>query len=156
MSSATSDYNSSAPFKVASSQIYADIDIRDITVITSSGSSTSFVHPRQNDVVPLTDIDAVKNAVRNLVLTNFYEAPFQPFRGSNARALLFENADTYTAMALQREITRVITEYEPRVNRVAVAVIDQSDINSYSITINFNIVVLNTTTAVNFYLERLR
>ena len=145
MSVAISDYNSLPPANVAARKIYADLDLRG-----------SFVHPARRDVIAVLDIDAVKNSVRNLVLTNFYEAPFQPFRGSNVRALLFENADTYTAMAIQREITRVIYEYEPRVNRVAVAVVDQSDINSYSITINFNVISLNTTGIVNFYLERLR
>lgn len=145
MSIALSDYNSLAPLRVASSKTYADLDLRD-----------PFCHPQRKDVIAIVDAAAVKNAVRNLVLSNFYEAPFQPFRGSNARALLFENADPYTAMALQREIKRVLNEYEPRVNRVAVSVVDQADINAYSITINFNIIVINTAASVNFYLERLR
>jgi phage baseplate assembly protein W len=94
--------------------------------------------------------------VRNLVLTNFYEVPFDPYKGSNIRALLFENADSYTAMAINKEITRVIAQYEPRVNVSVVNVIDQADINSYAITINFNVIQLNIETEVNFYLERIR
>jgi phage baseplate assembly protein W len=109
-----------------------------------------------NDVVPLRDIMAVKNAVRNLVLTNFYESPFDPFRGGNVRALLFENANAYTQIAINKEITRVLIEHEPRVNVTSVDVIDNSDINAYQITINFNIVALNVEAALNFYLERLR
>ena len=31
-----------------------------------------------NDIEKITDIEAVKRSVRNLVLTNFYEKPFHP------------------------------------------------------------------------------
>jgi len=141
----SSDFNPLRPRTVATEQSYSDLDLRD-----------PFVSPYNKDVVPALDIDAVKNSVRNLVLTNFYEVPFDPFKGSNLRALLFENADTYTAMAINKEIKRVLIQHEPRVNVTAVNVIDQSDINSYAITINFNIIALNTAAELNFYLERLR
>jgi phage baseplate assembly protein W len=140
-----SDFNPLRPRTVAAVQTYSDLDLRD-----------PFINPLTNDVAPLTDIEAVKNSIRNLVLTNFYEAPFDPFRGSNIRGLLFENADPYTTIAINKEITRVIIEHEPRVNVTSVTVIDQSDINSYSITINFNVIALNSQASLNFYLERLR
>jgi len=138
--------NGSKSSNVARTAVYSDLDIRD----------GMFNHPVLKDVIPCYDTTAVKNSVRNLVLSNYYEAPFQPFRGSNVRALLFDNVDAYTATALQREITRVLIEYEPRINRVVVEVQDNMDNNSYDVSINFNIISLNTTTAVNFYLERLR
>lgn len=140
-----SDYNPVRPRNVAAVQTYSDLDLRD-----------PFISPYSKDIAPVTDIMAVKNAVRNLVLTNFYEAPFDPFRGGNVRALLFENANSYTAMAINKEITRVLIEHEPRVNLTSVDVIDQSDVNAYHITINFNVIALNTEAALNFYLERLR
>ena len=140
-----SDFNPIRPRTVAAVQTYSDLDLRD-----------PFISPYSKDVVPVTDIMAVKNSVRNLVLTNFYETPFDPFKGSNARGLLFENANTYTAIAINKEITRVLIQYEPRVNVTSVDVIDQSDINAYRVTINFNVITLNTQAALNFYLERLR
>jgi phage baseplate assembly protein W len=140
-----SDFNPIRPRTVAGVQTYSDLDLRD-----------PFISPYSKDVVPVTDIMAVKNSVRNLVLTNFYETPFDPFKGSNARGLLFENANTYTAIAINKEITRVLIQYEPRVNVTSVDVIDQSDINAYRVTINFNVITLNTQAALNFYLERLR
>jgi phage baseplate assembly protein W len=140
-----SDFNPLRPRTVASVQTYSDLDLRD-----------PFINPSTQDISILTDIAAVKNAVRNLVLTNFYEAPFDSFRGSNVRALLFENATPYTAMSINKEITRVLIQHEPRVNVTSVDVIDQSDVNAYMITINFNVIALNTETALNFYLERLR
>jgi phage baseplate assembly protein W len=140
-----SDFNPIRPRNVAAVQTYSDLDLRD-----------PFVSPMTKDVMTLRDIVAVKNAVRNLVLTNFYEAPFDPFRGGNIRALLFENANSYTQIAINKEITRVLIEHEPRVNVTSVDVIDNSDINAYQITINFNIIALNVEAALNFYLERLR
>jgi len=140
-----SDFNPIRPRNVAAVQTYSDLDLRD-----------PFISPFSKDVIPVTDIMAVKNSVRNLVLTNFYETPFDPFKGSNARGLLFENANTYTAIAINKEITRVLIQYEPRVNVTSVDVIDQSDVNAYLVTINFNVIALNTQAALNFYLERLR
>ena len=140
-----SDFNPIRPRTVAAIQTYSDLDLRD-----------PFISPFTKDVIPVTDIMAVKNAVRNLVLTNFYETPFDPFRGSNIRALLFENANTYTALAINKEITRVLIQHEPRVNVTGVNVVDNSDVNAYEVTINFNIIALNTEAALNFYLERIR
>ena len=145
MSSALSDYNLRKPSVLSATVPYTDLDLRD-----------PFVNLIRKDLIAVTDIDAVKSSIRNLVLTNYYEVPFKPFRGSNIRALLFENADSFTAMAIQKEIKRVIEEYEPRVNRVVVDVVDRSDVNTYYVTINFNVISINTTGFVNFYLERLR
>jgi phage baseplate assembly protein W len=140
-----SDFNPIRPRTVAAVQTYSDLDLRD-----------PFISPFTKDVIPVTDIMAVKNSVRNLVLTNFYETPFDPFRGSNTRGLLFENANPYTQMAINKEITRVLIQYEPRVNVTSVDVVDNSDVNAYLVTINFNVIALNTEAALNFYLERLR
>lgn len=126
-------------------ETYSDLDLRD-----------PFISPYSRDIMPAKDMMAVKNSVRNLVLTNFYETPFDPFRGSDVRALLFENANAYTAMSIEKEIGRVLIQYEPRVNVTSIDVIDQSDVNAYEVTINFNIIVLNKDVTVNFFLERLR
>lgn len=125
--------------------LYSDLDLRD-----------PFISPYTRDVAPATDIQAVKNSVKNLVLTNFYETPFNPFKGANISALLFENADSYTAIAINKEIRRVIAEYEPRINGLTVNVIDNSDVNAYHIMITFNIISINKSAELNFFLERLR
>ena len=43
------------------------------------------------DIQKITDVEAVKRSVRNLINTNHYEKPFHPEIGSNLRAMLFEN-----------------------------------------------------------------
>ena len=57
-----------------------------------------------NDIEKITDIEAVKRSVRNLVLTNFYEKPFHPEIGSGIRDMLFENMTPITAVVLQEKL----------------------------------------------------
>jgi len=113
-------------------------------------------HPILKDITPLRDIDAVKQAVVNLVLTNFYERPFHPEIGGNVSAKLFEPADRFTASEIRDEIKEVLKNHEPRVNGVNVAVYDQSDANAYTVTIAFNVIYLQAETEVTFNLQRLR
>jgi phage baseplate assembly protein W len=129
---------------ISKTKVYSDLDL-------------SFVkHPNLSDITPLRDIDAVKQAVKNLVLTNFYERPFHPEIGGNVSAKLFEPADRFTASEIRDEIKQVLKKYEPRVNGVKVQVFDESDANRYVVNILFNIIFLQVQTEVSFNLQRLR
>jgi phage baseplate assembly protein W len=66
------------------------------------------IHPVKKDINTHKNEYAIINAVKNLVLTNHYERPFQPEIGSNIRRLLFENVDTVTASQIEREIVETI------------------------------------------------
>lgn len=113
-------------------------------------------HPIFADITPLNDIEAVKQSVKNLVLTNFLEKPFHPEIGGNVTRLLFEPADAFTAIAIRDEIKRVLDEYEPRINSVKIEILDDADRNMYRISVGFNIIYVNLETEVNFNLQRLR
>ena len=56
------------------------------------------------DVNRITDVEAVKRSVRNLVLPNFYEKPFHPEIGSGVRDMLFENMSPITASVLTKKV----------------------------------------------------
>ena len=114
------------------------------------------IHPNLYDVRPLKDTRAVQQSVKNLVLSNFADRPFQPELGSNVTALLFEPADVGTAIAIREEIVRVLTDHEPRVANITVEVFDNSDRNAYQINIGYTVVISDTREETNFYLERLR
>ena len=73
------------------------------------------VHPTTKDINKFKNENAIINSVKNLVLTNHYERPFQPDLGSNLKRLLFEPVDNATAALLEREITETIENFEPRV-----------------------------------------
>lgn len=83
------------------------------------------LHPITNDLSRLFDEDAVGFSIRNLILTSFYERPFQPEIGTGIRALLFELFDPYTQHQIKREIRTVIQNFEPR------AVITDLEVTTY-------------------------
>ena len=93
-----------------------------------------------NDVSKLTDIEAIKRSVRNLVQLNHYEKPFHPEIGSNIRATLFENLSPITAALLSRNIETVIKTYEPRVELSNIKAIPNIDRNAYDVRIEFFVV----------------
>jgi len=113
-------------------------------------------NPFTNDISMLRDERAIKNAVRNLLLTNFFERPFAPLLGANLTALLFEPADEITKSRLRESIARVLAKHEPRISLTNIAIIDEADSNLYNITIQFNIEEINTQTDVSVQLKRLR
>mgnify|MGYP001280218645 FL=1 len=92
------------------------------------------------DLIVKKDVDAVKQSVRNLILTNHYERPFHPEIGSNVTALLFEPMNPITANVLQRTIAEVIENFEPRARLVSVIASSQPDRNAYEVTISFYVV----------------
>ena len=137
-----SDKNSSS--RQASKTIYADLPF-------------SFrVHPNTYDVRPIKDLNAIKQSVKNLVLSNFTDRPFQPHLGSNVTGLLFELADMGTAVAMREEIKRVLKEHEPRVTNVTVQISDNSDANAYQIKVGYLAVIANTYDETTLYLERIK
>ena len=110
-----------------------------------------------NDINKVTDIQAVKRSVRNLVLLNHYEKPFHPEIGSGVRDILFELMTPLTSHSLMVEIEDVIENFEPRVRLVGVRTLPNLDRNEYEVTIEFYVV--NTPTELvdlTIFLERLR
>ncbi len=113
-------------------------------------------HPVKKDVTKHVDEMAVINSVKNLILTNHYERPFQPDIGSNIQRLLFENMDNITAIAIQREILQTINNYEPRVVVETIQVSPDVDNNSYNIGMQFYIVNRTEPISIQFFLQRTR
>ena len=109
------------------------------------------------DISKVTDIQAVKRSVRNLVLTNHYEKPFHPEIGSGVRDMLFEPMTPITANILARKIEDVIENFEPRAKLIGVRAQPNLDRNEYEVTVEFY--VINTPTELvdlTVMLERLR
>ena len=114
-------------------------------------------HPITGDISKLTNVEAVKRSVRNLVNTNFYERPFHPEIGSDVRAILFEPVTPVTADVLKRYVEDVIGNFEPRAEVISVNVNANPDSNSYGVEIQFYIVNASSgLETVNLFLERLR
>ena len=89
------------------------------------------------DVSEVTDVQAVKRSIRNLVLLNTYEKPFHPEIGSGVRDLLFELVTPLTSIAVKKAIEDVINNYEPRVAIDTISVRPLLDNNTYDVSIRF-------------------
>lgn len=114
------------------------------------------IHPIRKDLNVLKDDNAVKNAVKNLLVTNANERPFQPFLGANLRGLLFEPGDALTRIALKENIRDVLVNHEPRIQVLDIDIKDLADQNAYRVLVKFKIKEYDTDDTVEIVLRRLR
>ena len=122
---------------------------RDIALSFEKNAATS-------DVIVKKDVDAVKQSVKNLVLTNHYERPFHPEIGSNLRAMLFENITPQMTHAISKQIDLLIRNFEPRARLVQINVQPFIERNGYRASISFFVVNTPERVEVETFLERLR
>ena len=108
------------------------------------------------DIQKITDVEAVKRSVRNLINTNHYEKPFHPEIGSNLRAMLFENITPQMTHVISKTITILLKNYEPRCRLVQVNSQPMFDRNGYAVQISFYVVNHPEPVTVESFLERLR
>ena len=89
---------------------------RDIDLSFASKNGTVFEDGiRRGDVYKKLDIRAVEQSVKNILLTNHYEKPFQPFFGSDLRRLLFELDTMVSEPQVEDLIRRALNKWEPRI-----------------------------------------
>ena len=96
-----------------------------------------------NDILSLKNEAAIKESVKNIVLYNFYEKPFDPFFGGNIIGLLFEKSTPTMELEVKRRIERSVEIHEPRVTAVSVDVDFEPDRNELNCQINYLILGIN-------------
>ena len=97
-------------------------------------------HPVTKDLPILKNENAIRRSVRNLVETQLSERFFNSDLGSQVRSSLFDFVDYGTAANIQLQVETVIANFEPRVENTQVLVTPQPDLNSFEITVIFDIV----------------
>ena len=97
-------------------------------------------HPVTNDILALTNEDAIKRSVRNLVETVNEERFFNPLIGSHVRESLFELPDNQVRATLKSQIENSILNFEPRVDLTDVIVNHPNDSNDLEVSISYDIV----------------
>ena len=90
-----------------------------------------------NDILSLKNEAAIKESVKNIVLYNFYEKPFDPFFGGNIIGLLFENSTPTMVLEVKNRIEQSIEIHEPRVTAVSVTVQFEEDRNELNCKIQY-------------------
>ena len=97
-------------------------------------------NPLSGDLIALKNENAIARSVRNIVLTTPGEKIFDPYFGSNVNALLFENVDEISAVAIRDEIENSLKNYEPRIVLEEILVDPDYDMNQFDVTITYRIV----------------
>lgn len=114
------------------------------------------IHPISDDVAVKTNEAAVRQSIRNLILTNKGERPYQPNIGGDVKRLLFENMTPQTILLIKQVIEQAINLYEPRANLIDVIVSPREDQNAVSISITFNVINKQEPISLNVVLDRVR
>jgi phage baseplate assembly protein W len=133
-----------SPLRKRPSGIYADFH-KDLTV-----------NPITNDIARKLDEEAVKESLKNLLLTDRGERLFQPQLGSDIRSTLFDNNTPATLTILKQLVIDTINNYEPRVTVIDVSVTSDYDENRVAITIYFYLRNKETPSTLTVFLERIR
>jgi len=113
-------------------------------------------HPKTKDVSVRSDEEAVKQSIRNLIMTRNYERPFRSEIGSQVNTLLFEPASPLLSAMIERTIGDVINNFEPRAVLMDVSVDLSPENNSLYVVITFKIRNTEAPIQVNLILERTR
>lgn len=113
-------------------------------------------HPVTGALSSITNENAVKRALRNLILTNFYERPYNPEFGGNIRQHLFENFSPFTALQIKKNIIAAISNFEPRVELLEVITKQMDDQNQLQVDIVFRVVNQADPINITLITERLR
>lgn len=134
---------SSSIIKATRRREYSDIDL-------------SFTPRPSGEIYKKVDSAAVKQAIKNLITTNFYEKPFQPSFGANVSALLFDLADDETSYEIETACKVAIERYEPRAKVLNILAKVQPDNNLVEVNITFRVISTYEEVTFQTILSRLR
>jgi len=114
------------------------------------------LHPGKRDIVRVTNENAVKRSIVNLLLTDYHERFHQPYLGANIKHLLFEPATEDTLSMLRHRILTCISKFEPRANVISLRVTTTADEHQIQVNLVFSLVNTSTPVALNLLLNRVR
>ena len=103
-----------------------------------------------------TNAEAVKQSVRNLLLTDKLERLYQPSVGAGLRALLFENVTPFTQMQVQSYINEAIRNHEPRAELISTELEFNNDQHTAELVVTFAIINIEDPVTFTIGLERTR
>lgn len=126
---------------------YSDIDLNFIPIPNLGG---------KGDIAKKYDENAIKQSVKNLLMTNNYERAFHPEIGSQVQSLLFEPFSPLLQAMLEKAIINTINNFEPRVQLLKVEVTLNPDNYTAYVTVVFRIVNTENPIVVDFTLQRTR
>ena len=105
-------------------------------------------HPVTSDVITITDEDAIKRSVKNIVFTILGEKPFMPQFGSVISESLFELSTNLNEVRITDEIKTSLMNYEPRIDNLDITVSLYPDSNEMNVTVQYDIVGMTAETQI--------
>ena len=108
------------------------------------------------DIFKKTNAGAVKQAIRNLLLTNFTERPFMHRFGGNLSDMLSKRVTEVDDANLESDIARAIQTYEPRAQVLGINSVVSPDNHEVRITVRFLVIATLQQDTVELNLTRLR
>ena len=113
-------------------------------------------HPVTGKLTKKTNRNAVRQSVKSLILTDFYERPFRPNLGCNVRAMLFEQFTPVTKQKLENAVREVIYNFEPRAEVIEVIAEQRDDLNLLTLSVAFYVINDPEPVILDVLLERVR
>lgn len=130
--------------KVKNSPIYSDLDL-------------SFEpHPLTGDLLPKTNVDSIRRAVRTLFSLEEFDIPFEPNKKAGLKEMLFEPGSHLTEVAIRTKLEWIFKKIETRANLISLDVNLSDDGLGYNIVVTYNIKSIMKADTFNFYVERVR
>ncbi len=112
--------------------------------------------PLSSDITLHKDEDAVKESIKNLILTDRGERLMQPTLGGNIYAMIFENLTPAVLKLIEENVRTTINLYEPRAELQDVTASSNIDDNAVNIRITFYIKNVEQPIELDVFLERTR
>ena len=114
-------------------------------------------HPASGDIVRVTNVESIKQSLKNLLRINRGDKPFQPSFGSDVNRHLFDTIDSFTLNYIRQNIEDAINQYEKRIQVVKVNVTN-SEINTNEVDVSIYFYIINTgeSASLSLILKRVR
>ena len=97
-------------------------------------------HPVTNDVLTVSDEDAIKRSVKNIIFTILGEKPFLPLFGSVINESLFDLNTNLNEIRISDEIKQSLLNYEPRIDNTEVTVSVYPESNELNCIIQYDLI----------------
>ena len=121
-----------------------------------SDFNNSMVTKGDEDLAKTVDEFAVAQSIKNLILTDKMERPFQPTLGCDIRKSLFENFTPQTITVAKQRIAETIGQYDPRAEIINIEASPDEDNNALNMTIIFSLINSDVEQTLGLVLERIR
>lgn len=134
---------STKPITTSQTRTYKDIDL-------------TFAKKATGDVYKKNDTAAVKQSIKNILMTNRTEKPFSPTFGGDLNRYLFSLDTEFDEYEIEDAVISSLAKFEPRARVTKIDSIISPDYNSVSITIQFRVLSTSTNEQITLSLTRLR